>query len=94
MGPVHILLPNFIVLPHCTPPVLHKLRCTALWCHKVKCGDAAVTCGNMRVRIARARVAPGSPGNDLNPVIRTDCKCSVKCAEAAWNYKSGRHSAL
>ena len=48
----------------------------------------------IRVRIARARVAPGSPGSDLNPVIRTDCMCSVKCAEAAWNYKSGRHSAL
>ena len=32
--------------------------------------------------------------SDLNPVIRTDCMCSVKCAEAAWNYKSGRHSAL
>ena len=60
----------------------------------MKCGDAAVTCGNMRVRIARARVAPGSPGSDLSPVIRTDCMCSVKCAEAAWNYKSGRHSAL
>ena len=24
----------------------------------------------------------------------TDCMCSVKCAEATWNYKSGRHSAL
>ena len=30
----------------------------------------------------------------LNPVIRTDCMCSVKCAEAVWNYKSGRQSAL
>ena len=39
-------------------------------------------------------LTPGSPGSDLNPVIRTDCMCSVKCAEAAWNYKSGRHSAL
>ena len=58
----------------------------------------------MRVRIAQARVAPnvgcnkpltpGSPGSDLSPVIRTDCMCSVKCAEAAWNYKSGRHSAV
>ena len=58
----------------------------------------------MRVRIARVMVAPnvgcnkpfdlGSSGSDLNPVIRTDCKRSVKCAEAAWNYKSGRHSAL
>ena len=38
---------------------------------------------SMRVRIARARVAPnvgcnkpfdpGSPGSDLNPVIGTDC---------------------
>ena len=27
-------------------------------------------------------------------MIRTDCICSVKCTEAAWNYKSGRHSAL
>ena len=34
---------------------------------------------------------PGSPGSDLNRVIRTDCMCSVKCAEAAWNYKSGRY---
>ena len=25
---------------------------------------------------------PGSPGSDLNPVIRTDCMCYVKCAEA------------
>ena len=60
---------------------------------------------SLRVRIARVRVAPNvgcnkpfdpreSPGSDLNPVIRTDCICSVKCAEAAWNYKSGRHSAL
>ena len=39
-------------------------------------------------------LTPGSPGSDLNPVIRTDCMCSVKCAEAVWNYKSGRHSAL
>ena len=48
-------------------------------------------------------LTPGSPGSDLNPVTRTDCMCSVKCAEAvcsvkcaeaAWNYKSGRHSAL
>ena len=29
-----------------------------------------------------------------NPVIRTDCICSVKCDEADWNYESGRHSAL
>ena len=57
----------------------------------------------MRVQIAHARVVPnvgcnkltlGSPGSDLNSVIRTDCMCSVMCAEAAWNYKSGRHSAL
>ena len=52
------------------------------------------------MRIARARVAPnvgcnidpltpGSPGSDLNSRIRTNCMCSVKCAEAAWNYKSG-----
>ena len=39
-------------------------------------------------------LTPGSPGSDLNPVIRTDCMYSVKCAEAVWNYKSGRHSAL
>ena len=39
-------------------------------------------------------LTPGSPGSDLNPVIRTDRMCSVKCAEATWNYKSGRHSAL
>ena len=60
---------------------------------------------SMKVRIAQARVAPnyvgcnkpfgpGSPGSDSNLVIRTDCICSVKCAEAAWNYKSGRRSAL
>ena len=59
----------------------------------------------MGVRIAQVRVAlkylatvssltPGSPGGDSNPVIRTDFMCSVKCAEAAWNYKSARHSAL
>ena len=29
--------------------------------------------------------------SDSNPVIRTYRMCSVKCAEAAWNYKSGRH---
>ena len=39
-------------------------------------------------------LTPGSPVSDLNPVIRTNCTCSVKYAEAAWNYKSGRHSAL
>ena len=54
---------------------------------------------SMRVQIAQARVAPnvgcnkpfdpGSPGSDLNPVIRSDSMCSVKCAEAAGNYKSG-----
>ena len=59
---------------------------------------------SMRVVVAQARVVtmlaainpltPGSGGSDLNRVIRTDCMCSVKCAEAAWNYKSGRHSAL
>ena len=61
----------------------------------------------MAVRIAQARVAPnvgcnkhyltpGSSGSDLNPVIRTNCRpmCSVKCTEAVWNYRSGRHSAL
>ena len=47
-----------------------------------------------RVQIAQARVppnvgckirllTPGSPGSDLNPVIRTDYMCSVKCAESA-----------
>ena len=50
---------------------------------------------SMRVRIAQARVAPNvgynkpfdpeGQGSDLNPVIRTNCMCSVKCAEAAWN---------
>ena len=61
---------------------------------------------SMRVQITQVRVAPnvgcnlisplipGSPGRDLNTVIRTDCMCSVKCAEAVWNYKSGRYSAL
>ena len=59
---------------------------------------------SMRVRIAQARVAPNvgcikpfdprGPGNDLNPVIRTDGMCSLNCAEAPWNYNSGRHSAL
>ena len=34
-------------------------------------------------------LTPGSPGSDLNPMIRNNCICSVKCAEAAWNYKSG-----
>ena len=32
-------------------------------------------------------LTPGSPGSDLSPVIRTNCTCSVKCAEAVW--KSG-----
>ena len=40
-----------------------------------------------------APLIPGSPGSDLNPVIRTYRMCSAKCAEAAWNYKSGRHGA-
>ena len=31
-------------------------------------------------------LTPGSPEGDSNPVIRTDCMCSVNCAEAAWNY--------
>ena len=75
-------------------------------------GECAKITYSMRVRIAQARVAPNyvgciaispltpeSPGSDLNLVIRTNCMCSVKCAEAAWNYKSGRlgnsrHSAL
>ena len=58
----------------------------------------------MRMRIDQARVVPnvgcnkpfhpGSPGSDLNTVIRTDCLRFVKRAEAVWNYKSGRHSAL
>ena len=26
-------------------------------------------------------LTPESPGSDLNPVIRTHCMCSVKCAE-------------
>ena len=53
----------------------------------------------MSVQIAQTRVAlivaaispltPGSSGSDLNPVIRTDCMCSVKCAEASRNNKQG-----
>ena len=50
--------------------------------------------GLRQMQAAISPLTPGSPGSDLNPVIRTDCICSVKCAEAAWNYKSGRHSAL
>ena len=47
-----------------------------------------------QIQAAISPLTPGSPGSDLIPVIRTNCICSVKCAEAAWNYKSGRHSAL
>ena len=39
------------------------------------------------MQAARSPLTPGSPGSDLNPVIRSDCVCSVKYAEAAWNYK-------
>ena len=61
---------------------------------------------SMRIGIVQARVVPnvdcskpfdprGSPGNDLNPVIRIDGMCSVKCAEAMWYYyTSQRQSAL
>ena len=44
---------------------------------------------SLRMQITQARVTPnvspstpGSPCCDLNPVIRTDCMCSVKFAEA------------
>ena len=60
---------------------------------------------SMRVQITQAKVVPNvgcnkpldtprSPGSDLNPMIRTDSMCSVKCAKATWNYKTGTHSAL
>ena len=48
---------------------------------------------SMRVQIAPSRVAPnvgckkalGSLGSDLSLMIRTDCICSEKCAEASCN---------
>ena len=43
------------------------------------------------MKAAISPLTPASSGSDLNPVISTDCMCSVKCAEAAWNYKSGRY---
>ena len=39
--------------------------------------------GLRQMQAAISPLTPGSPGSDLNPVIRTDCICSVKCAEAA-----------
>ena len=50
--------------------------------------------GLRQMQAAISPLTPGSPGSDLSPVIRPNCIYSVKCAEAAWNYKSGRHSAL
>ena len=58
--------------------------------------DFAKIAYSMRVWIFQPRVAPnvacnkpfdpGSRGSDLNPVIRIDSMCSVKCAKAVWNY--------
>ena len=48
--------------------------------------------GLRQMQAARSPLTPVSPGSDLNLVIRTDCVCSVKCAEATWNYKSGRRN--
>ena len=50
--------------------------------------------GLRQMQAAISPLTPGSAGSDLNPVIRTNCICSVKCAEAAWNCNSGRHGAL
>ena len=50
--------------------------------------------GLRQMQAAIRPLTPGCPGSNLNLVIRTNCICSVKCAEAAWNYKSERHSAL
>ena len=69
-------------------------------CNQVQAGvECPKILHSMRVRIAQARVVPnlavirpltpGSPGSDLNSVVRTDCMCSVKCAEATCNYKLG-----
>ena len=38
----------------------------------------------------KAAICPLTPGiscSDLIPVIRTDCMCSVKRAEVAWNFQ-------
>ena len=87
-------LPNiYPELPFTTDPIDFQLVVLLIHVQVQPGAEYAKITYSMRVRIARA-LTPGSPGNDLNPVIRTDCICSVKCAEAAWNYKSGRHSAL
>ena len=44
------------------------------------------------IPVSQPNLTPVSPGSSSNPMIKTDCMHSVKCAEAMWNNKSGWHS--
>ena len=58
-------------------PELSVRKLHILW------GCELLELGLGQMQAAISLLTPGSPGSDLNSVVRTDCICSVKCAEAA-----------